>query len=530
MLQKLKNQIKKLVKEKNASRLDELLKGKEANISKQDLLNLANELVEEDDSLMPIHSWRFKLADHVNDVAVKNYYLKNYKKYPTVGLLSALLSFAENVDLDEAVTIANALLRNTQKPNHLIQIAMVFRRVGEHSKAEELIRLILSNRKTTEPEKIGAFALLDMMCAEGIDDRLKLKEKHLNTFKLNKESKLDSLDLKKGITFYGADFYSHVTVNFLLPLIRNLVKQGQKCYIISSAKRPPDQVTEIYQQLCNFDLVENANDLAKFKDRTDLLIDCSGFTSSKVLLLNERISKVQLSYLGYGDISPIAGLDGQIADEHSGSKYGDKIWVHKIPNLYSYWPVRRPPTGLEQIEIETAFGVYADPGKLDSRFFNVIAKLINDTGERISFFYKNLSNPNYADLILDKLWSYGIDEKSISLTGALSASQRLEAYRKTLVFLDSFPFSSGTVASEALFVGSKLVTLTGESLFERQCGSIMLSAGQGKFIARNVDEYINIAKARLKEPQFEVEAFRDQPLFQPIEFAKQFLESFHNQS
>jgi hypothetical protein len=72
-------------------------------------------------------------------------------------------------------------------------------------------------------------------------------------------------------------------------------------------------------------------------------------------------------------------------------------------------------------------------------------------------------------------------------------------------------------------MGAKLVTLSGESPFERQCGSMLAAVNERKYIAGSIDEYIELAEKRLIEETFPINHFRERDLFNFIKFTKTFI-------
>ena len=518
----------KLAQTNNVEKFQLELDKTQKNYTKQEQLDITNRLLEIDGSLRPIHYWRYRTAASLGRSDIQLSYLQNYQKYASPGLLNALIPFAEANSIDKALHICKTLIAHADTAPHRLMNARLQRRIGDHSAAVKSLDEVLEKSRK-EQEIIGALAYYDMIAAGSLDERMNRKKKFLPTYYCSTENKLAQVNLNNGITFYGSDFYSHVTSGFLLPLIRNLQREGISCRILSATQKN-DQVTEVYRATCDFIKIERYTELEKYKGETDLLIDCGGFTSGSIASLGDKISPVQLSYLGYGDISSIKGIDGQITDKFS-SKYISKYtWTHKLPNLYSYWPLRPPPSDADTISEEATFGVYGDPGKLSASFFQTLSDILDKSDGTIGFFHMDLKNSVYRKMLFEKLWAYNIDENRIFIGAETGITQRLNEYRKSRVLLDGFPFNNGTVACEAIFMGATMISLPNESIFERQGGSILMSAGQENNIAANRGDYIRLALEKAKEDKFPVDYFRKTDLFNPRKFAQDFIESFSRTS
>jgi predicted O-linked N-acetylglucosamine transferase (SPINDLY family) len=57
------------------------------------------------------------------------------------------------------------------------------------------------------------------------------------------------------------------------------------------------------------------------------------------------------------------------------------------------------------------------------------------------------------------------------------------------LFLDCFPCSAHTTASDALFAGLPLITLIGDTFASRVAASLLTSVGLSELIANNLEEY-----------------------------------------
>jgi predicted O-linked N-acetylglucosamine transferase (SPINDLY family) len=61
------------------------------------------------------------------------------------------------------------------------------------------------------------------------------------------------------------------------------------------------------------------------------------------------------------------------------------------------------------------------------------------------------------------------------------------------LFLDTFPYNAGTIASDAIRMGLPLVTLSGRGFASRMAGRLLTAVGARQGIATTLLEYIDIA-------------------------------------
>jgi predicted O-linked N-acetylglucosamine transferase (SPINDLY family) len=91
------------------------------------------------------------------------------------------------------------------------------------------------------------------------------------------------------------------------------------------------------------------------------------------------------------------------------------------------------------------------------------------------------------------LKSAGIEIERVDLFGGVPRAEYLASYADVDVVLDTYPFPGGTTTAEALWMGVPTVTLTGNTLLERQGESMLRCAGLADWVAKSEQEYIELA-------------------------------------
>ena len=64
---------------------------------------------------------------------------------------------------------------------------------------------------------------------------------------------------------------------------------------------------------------------------------------------------------------------------------------------------------------------------------------------------------------------------------------------RSILFLDTFPYNAGTVASDAIRMRLPLLTLSGRSFASRMAGRLLTAIGAGRGIAATLDQYVDTA-------------------------------------
>jgi predicted O-linked N-acetylglucosamine transferase (SPINDLY family) len=102
----------------------------------------------------------------------------------------------------------------------------------------------------------------------------------------------------------------------------------------------------------------------------------------------------------------------------------------------------------------------------------------------------------------------GIDESRLIFAPRVQPEEYLARYRAADLFLDSFPFNSGTTANDALFAGLPLLTCSGRTFASRMAGALLTAAGLEELIAWDLAQYEEKAVALGNAPE-EIGRLRD---------------------
>jgi predicted O-linked N-acetylglucosamine transferase (SPINDLY family) len=108
-------------------------------------------------------------------------------------------------------------------------------------------------------------------------------------------------------------------------------------------------------------------------------------------------------------------------------------------------------------------------------------------------------------LIADTVWSCnnlveaaraaGIDTSRIVFAPRTSPSEYLAYLEAADLFLDTYPYNAGTVASDAIRMHLPLVTLSGQSFASRMAGRLLAALGGHDGIAVTAQDYVEKAVA-----------------------------------
>ena len=95
----------------------------------------------------------------------------------------------------------------------------------------------------------------------------------------------------------------------------------------------------------------------------------------------------------------------------------------------------------------------------------------------------------------------GVDSARLIFGERIPTEDYLARYRVCNLFLDTFPYSAGTTASDALWVGLPVLTLIGQSFASRVAASLLNAIGLPKLITDHQEAYEALAIEQAQNPK-----------------------------
>jgi predicted O-linked N-acetylglucosamine transferase (SPINDLY family) len=103
--------------------------------------------------------------------------------------------------------------------------------------------------------------------------------------------------------------------------------------------------------------------------------------------------------------------------------------------------------------------------------------------------------------IIKEFEKNGISSKRVSFLKFSELSVYLATHRLADLYLDTFPYNSHSTASESLWAGLPLITLTGKSFHTRVAASILNAINLPELVANSLEEYEKLAIELALNPQ-----------------------------
>jgi len=242
-------------------------------------------------------------------------------------------------------------------------------------------------------------------------------------------------------------------------------------------------------------------------DGIDILVDVNGFTrDARTAILARRPAPVQINWLGYPGTMGTPYHHYIIADPWIIPPGAELYYSEEVLRLPCYQPNDRrraigPAPGRRDAGLPEEGFVFCCfnasqkfTRQMMDRWLQILARVpgsvlwLLDSGEDMR---RNL---------LNSLASRGVAPDRVVFAPKLANPDHLARYHLADLFLDTAPYGAHTTASDALWLGVPVLTLSGRSFASRVCGSLVRSAGTPEMVCTDADQYVERAIALALDP------------------------------
>jgi predicted O-linked N-acetylglucosamine transferase (SPINDLY family) len=122
--------------------------------------------------------------------------------------------------------------------------------------------------------------------------------------------------------------------------------------------------------------------------------------------------------------------------------------------------------------------------------------------------------------MLDRATQGGVAPERLVFAPRVSPAEYLARFQLADLVLDTFPYNAGTTASDALWMGTPILTRSGRTYISRMAGSLLTAVGLPDLITDNLADYERLAITLGREParikyykRYLAEHGRTSPLF-----------------
>ncbi|MDR3508216.1 MAG: glycosyl transferase [Caulobacteraceae bacterium] len=233
-------------------------------------------------------------------------------------------------------------------------------------------------------------------------------------------------------------------------------------------------------------------------DGIQILVDVNGYTrDGRIKLLAQRPAPVIVNWLGFPGTMASPYHHYIVADDWIIPEDQEIYYSEKVLRLPCYQPNDRKRKVASRQPTRTEMGLPEDGVVFCC--FNGTHKITRFTFERWLRILEGvpgsvlwlLSGAETSHVALRKIaQARGLDPARLVFAGKMANPDHLARYPLADLFLDTTPYGAHTTASDALWMGVPVLTLSGRSFASRVCGSLVRGAGLEDLICASPDDYV----------------------------------------
>jgi predicted O-linked N-acetylglucosamine transferase (SPINDLY family) len=241
----------------------------------------------------------------------------------------------------------------------------------------------------------------------------------------------------------------------------------------------------------------------------DIAIDLGGFTqNARTEIFAMSAAPIQISYIGYLGTMGANYYDYLIADQTIIPKKTQKYYSEKIAYLPIYQSndsTQSPPEifftrqELGLPEKGFVFCCFNNTYKITPTIFDSWGRILE--GVDGSVLLINVNNESTKINLIKETALRGINPSRLIFGEKLPKPEYLARLRVANLFLDTQPYSAGTVASDALRMGLPVLTCIGKSFASRMASSVLNAVNLPELITTSQEEYESLAIELATNPE-----------------------------
>ncbi|MGZ8174222.1 MULTISPECIES: FkbM family methyltransferase [Methylobacter] len=320
---------------------------------------------------------------------------------------------------------------------------------------------------------------------------------------------------KLRIGYLSSDFHGHATVYLLAGVLENRNSQAFDVYLYSYGVDQKDASRSRVENACeHFRPVRALSDEAIAQqilaDEIDILVDLKGYTQGERLGITAlRPAPVIVSWLGYPATLGHERLadyiigDAMVTPLEHAEHFSETLAL--MPHCYQPNDDQRPVgecPSREQAGLPATglvFCTFNQAYKITPEMFALWCRLLAAVPNSVLW----LLEPHSAAQanLRREMQARGVAPERLIFAPKMDQTAHLGRLQLADLAVDTFPYTSHTTASDALWAGVPLVTKMGETFASRVAASILQTMDLAELVVTNDEDYFKIAVSLAQNPE-----------------------------
>jgi predicted O-linked N-acetylglucosamine transferase (SPINDLY family) len=239
------------------------------------------------------------------------------------------------------------------------------------------------------------------------------------------------------------------------------------------------------------------------EDGIDILVDLNGYSKdarSKLFAL--RPAPIIVNWLGYPGTMGSPYHHYIIADDYIIPRGHELYYTEKVVRLPCYQPndrkrviatARPSRRGAGLPEEGTVYCSFNATQKITPAVFAHWMTILSRVPDSVLWLLA--ASEATQERLRQLAARLGVARERLIFAGRVLNDEHMARFALADVLLDTWPYGSHTTASDALWMGVPVLTVSGRGFASRVCGSLVQAAGLGELVCDGFDDYVERAVA-----------------------------------
>jgi len=315
------------------------------------------------------------------------------------------------------------------------------------------------------------------------------------------------------IAYLSAHLADHATAELMVEVFE--LHHREQFEVLAYSAHPGDD-SSIEQRLkAAFDVFNPVASLSPlalaqkiYADKIDILIDLDGYTrNTRVGVLAYRPAPVQVSYLGFAATLGLGLADYLLTDRYvtppDQAQWFCEAFAY-LPDSYQCNDRQReigatlPRSAYGLPEEALVLCCFNQSYKITPVVFDVWCQILQLLPESVLWL---LSMSPQAEINLrQQAELHGVSPSRLVFAPPLALPEHLGRLRQADLMLDTWPMNAHTTASDALWAGVPMVSMSGATFAARVGGSLLCATGLSACIVETIPAYVDLVCALGRNP------------------------------
>lgn len=308
-------------------------------------------------------------------------------------------------------------------------------------------------------------------------------------------------DKRLRVGFVSGDLREHAVAHFVEPVWREFDRKRIELFAYSNSRIEDASTQRLKAQVDEWRAVSTLDDAQLARqiqaDGIDILVDLSGHTvGNRLLVFARKPAPVQASSIGYSETTGLTAIDYHLCSIDAAPPGAiDSFYVEKLVRLHAsgaFEPDPRAPEVNPLPALKRGHVTFGSLNRLSKFGASVVPTwgrvLLAVPGSRL--LLGNVADDQAGEELRQRFAEQGITADRLRFEPRRPMDAYLRLHHDIDIMLDTFPYTSGTTAKHALWMGVPIITLAGQRRSERGGTANVSRVGLEGWSVTSLDAYV----------------------------------------